>query len=412
LNSKAQKLYAERARRIADVIAMKPTDRIPLEIAFGYFPAKFCGISAEAAYYDYDAWLAACKKTISSFNADISGVQPFTPGKALEMIDPKVMMWPGHGAIGTHQFVELENMQPAEYPELLHNPGEFILRSYIPRVAGAAAGLEKLPDLANAGRGYHSAVILANTLVSPEVSGAIERLQKAGKEFKKWAPKMARFQKELEELGFPPYMDGMAAAPFDTISDHLRGMKGTMMDMYRQADRLLEAVDSINRRQASAMAQAVPGRLNRVGMMLHRGSEGFMSIKQFEKFYWPTLKSTIISLVEKGQTPLVFFEGDYTSRLEYLLELPKGKVFAHFDTTDIAMAKDVLKGHICISGNFPCSVLQTGTPAEVVEMTKKMIDIGGKGGGFIMSTRAPVDMAKPECVKALIDTTVEYGVYR
>jgi uroporphyrinogen-III decarboxylase len=70
-----------------------------------------------------------------------------------------------------------------------------------------------------------------------------------------------------------------------------------------------------------------------------------------------------------------------------------------------------LKGHISISGNFPCSLLQTGTPDEVIDYTKKMIDVCGKGGGFVMSTRAPVDMARPECVKALIDTTVSYGVY-
>ncbi len=222
---------------------------------------------------------------------------------------------------------------------------------------------------------------------------------------------MMQFQKDLEEMGFPAYMDGMAVAPFDAVSDNLRGMKGTMMDMYRQADKLLEAVDAINKRQKARMPQAVPGRLNRVGMMLHRGSEGFMSIKQFEKFYWTTLKDTICSLVENGQTPLVFFEGDYTSRLEYLLELPKGKVFAHMDSTDIKKAKDILKGHLCISGNMPCSLLQTGTPAEVEEYTKNMIDICKPGGGFVMSSRAPVDMAKPECLKAFVDTTFKYGNY-
>ncbi len=412
MSKSPKELYQERSRRIADAIDMRLPDRIPLEIAFGYFPAKFCGIPAKAAYYDYDVWLAACKKTISSFNADISSVQPFTPGQALELIDPKVMMWPGHGAAGTHQFIECENMKADEYDELLHNRGEYMLRTYLPRVAGALEPFRLMPDFSSTFGGYYGALALANALSHPELAAAIEKLQKAGAEFKKWVPKMAQFQTEIEDLGFPPYMDGMAVAPFDAISDNLRGMKGAMMDMYRLPDRLLEAVDVINKKQISRIQPATPGRLNRVGMMLHRGSEGFMSIKQFEKFYWPTLKATIIALVQKGQTPLVFFEGDYTSRLEYLLELPRGKVFAHMDTTDIYKAKDILKGHICISGNIPCSLLQTGSPNEVIEYTRKMIDICGKGGGFIMSTRAPVDMAKPECIKALIDTTVDYGVYR
>jgi hypothetical protein len=412
MSKSPQELFKERSKRVTDTIAMRMPDRIPLEIAFGYFPAKFCGISTEAAYYDYDAWLAACKKTISSFNADISSVQGFTPGQALELIDPKNMMWPGHGATGTHQFIELETMKASEYDELLYDRGEYMLRTYIPRISGAAAGFSMLPDMSAATGGYYGAIALANALSTPELAASIERLQKAGAEFKKWGPKITQFQQELEGLGFPPYMDGMAVAPFDAISDNLRGMKGAMMDMYRLPDRLLEAVMSINKKQISRMQCAAPGRLNRVGMMLHRGSEGFMSIKQFERFYWPTLKATICALVEKGQTPLVFFEGDYTSRLEYLLELPRGKVFAHLDTTDINRAKDILKDHICISGNVPCSLLQTGSPNDVIDYTKKMIDVCGKGGGFVMSTRAPVDMAKPECVKALIDTTVEYGVYQ
>jgi hypothetical protein len=133
MSKSPQELFKERSKRVTDTIAMRMPDRIPLEIAFGYFPAKFCGISTEAAYYDYDAWLAACKKTISSFNADISSVQGFTPGQALELIDPKNMMWPGHGATGTHQFIELETMKASEYDELLYDRGEYMLRTYILR---------------------------------------------------------------------------------------------------------------------------------------------------------------------------------------------------------------------------------------------------------------------------------------
>jgi uroporphyrinogen-III decarboxylase len=189
-------------------------------------------------------------------------------------------------------------------------------------------------------------------------------------------------------------------------------MKGTMLDMYRQPDKLLEGVDGVLKRMLELIPPAVPGAVNTMAIPLHRGSEGFMSIKQFEKFYWPTLKGLILGLIDKGLMPLVFYEGDYTSRLEYLLELPKGKVFAHFDTTDMFRAKEVLNGHMCICGNVPCSLLQSGTPDEVKAHAKKLIDVCGKDGGFIMSTRSPVDDAKPDTLKALIDFTIEYSVYR
>jgi len=37
----------------------------------------------------------------------------------------------------------------------------------------------------------------------------------------------------------------MAAAPFDMVSDFLRGMRGAMLDMYRLPDKLLEVCDML-----------------------------------------------------------------------------------------------------------------------------------------------------------------------
>ena len=412
MEKKPEELYQERAKRVADAIQLKVPDRVPLEIAFGYFPAKYTGVPCEAAYYDYDQWLAACKKTVLDFGADVSSVQPFSPGEVLELVDPKNMMWPGHGAFGTHQFIEGEFMKPNEYDALLRDPTDYMLRLYLPRVSGAMEPFQMMHSLSSPVGGYRGALMMADALSTPEIASAIERLQKAGKELRKWHSKMVAFDEEIQKLGFPPFVGSLTLAPFDVISDNLRGMKGTMVDMYRQPDKLLEGVDGILKRMVELIPPAVSGAVNTVAIPLHRGSEGFMSIKQFEKFYWPTLKGLILALIDKGQMPLVFFEGDYTSRLEYLLELPKGKVFAHFDTTDMFKAKELLNGHMCICGNVPCSLLQAGTPDDVKAHAKKLIDICGKDGGFIMSTRSPVDDAKPDTLKALIDYTIEYGVYR
>jgi uroporphyrinogen-III decarboxylase len=82
------------------------------------------------------------------------------------------------------------------------------------------------------------------------------------------------------------------------------------------------------------------------------------------------------------------------------------------DTVDIFKAKDVLRGHLCMSGNVPVSLLQTGTPDDVRAYCKKLIDYCGKDGGYILSTRSPNDDARPDTLKALIDFTREYGIYR
>ena len=136
-----------------------------------------------------------------------------------------------------------------------------------------------------------------------------------------------------------------------------------------------------------------------------------MSLKQFERFYWPYLKKLVCALVDAGYTPEVFFEGDYTQRLEYLLELPKGKVIARMDRTDMAKAKEILGGHLCLSGNVPSSLLQAGSVDDVKKYCKWLIDVVGKDGGLIVGPRSVVDEVKPENLKAMIDFTREYGKY-
>ena len=142
-----------------------------------------------------------------------------------------------------------------------------------------------------------------------------------------------------------------------------------------------------------------------------RGSDDFLSPKQFDTFYWPTFKRLVLALIEKGTTPCIFFEGNFTSHLQYLLEFPKGKILARLDTTDIFKAKQILKDHMCIQGNVPSTLLQVGTVQDVKDYCKKLIDVVGKGGGFILSPRSSTDEVKPENLKAMIDYTQEYGVY-
>ena len=61
---------------------------------------------------------------------------------------------------------------------------------------------------------------------------------------------------------------------------------------------------------------------------------------------------------------------------------------------------------------MPPSLLSSGTAEQVTEYTKKLIDIVGKGGGFIMSSRTALDDANPALVKIWADLTREYGIYR
>jgi uroporphyrinogen-III decarboxylase len=93
-----------------------------------------------------------------------------------------------------------------------------------------------------------------------------------------------------------------------------------------------------------------------------------------------------------------------------LKQLPKSKCVADLDsTTDIFKAKEILDGHMCISGDVPASLLSLGTPEDVREYCQRLIDEVGRGGGFFLSTgcECPVD-AKFENVMMMIDTAKSY----
>jgi uroporphyrinogen-III decarboxylase len=192
-------------------------------------------------------------------------------------------------------------------------------------------------------------------------------------------------------------------------------MHGAMLDMYRQPDKLLEACDRILQgtleRIATAAAEEKSSKTRLLFMGMHRGSDGFMSLKQFETFYWPALKEIIIAVADSGLVPCLFYEGNWTTRLEYLLELPPGKTVARLDLTDIFKAKQILNGHTCIMGNVPPSLLRAGTPEEVKDYCKKLIDVVGKGGGYIMAAGSSIDEVNPENLKTMVDFTKEYGIY-
>jgi len=116
-----QELYQERNKRLVDTVALKVPDRVSVDVAFGYFPAKYLGIPTAAAYYDYDLWLDATMKTAADFDPDsIWYINGFSSGKTNEDIDPKSMRWPGHGVERGHQAIEGEwifrEMRPAADP--------------------------------------------------------------------------------------------------------------------------------------------------------------------------------------------------------------------------------------------------------------------------------------------------------
>jgi uroporphyrinogen-III decarboxylase len=149
-----------------------------------------------------------------------------------------------------------------------------------------------------------------------------------------------------------------------------------------------------------------------VFMPLHKGADAFMSVKQYETFYWPTFKKVVMALINEGILPILFAEGSYNKRLDIIGDFPKGSVAWYFDQTDIFKAKELLGDICCIIGNVPTSLLMTGTPQQVKEHCRKLIEVCGKGGGYVLAAGANIDEGNPENLRAMMAAVKEYGVYK
>jgi hypothetical protein len=330
-------------------------------------------------------------------------------------MDCQQMILPGQKGIpdtSSFQFVEKEYMLQNEYDEFLDDPTGFAITKYLPRVFGSLRPLATLPPLTGFLFGYGGMALLP-ALISEEIQNAMAAVLQSARIIGAHTVKAGAFAMEMTANGFPFLGGGVTLAPFDLFGDFLRGMRGVLMDMYRCPNKLLAAMERItplviNSSIASCRMSGNPS----VFIPLHRGSDGFMSLKQFETFYWPGLKRLLLALIDAGLTPCPFFEGDYTQRLAYLSELPKGKILGIFDKTDFYKAKKIIGDTMAMSGFMPLSILQVGTPEDVKDYAKKLIDVAGKNGGFIMGPSGAMDEANPELVKVWFDFTKSYGVYR
>ena len=90
-----------------------------------------------------------------------------------------------------------------------------------------------------------------------------------------------------------------------------------MMDMFRNGDKLLKAIDMMTDIIIhSILHNPMVYNAVTVGFPLHKGADGWMSPKQYEKFYWPSLKKVMDAFINEGLICQLFAEGSYNTRLE------------------------------------------------------------------------------------------------
>jgi uroporphyrinogen-III decarboxylase len=411
----AEKNYKERVTRFMRAFLCLEPDRVPVMVPSGNFPIRYSGLSLKKVMYDHTLIRPAWAKFMNDFYDDMDdflGPAGISCGPMLDVLNFKLFKWPGHGLpddMEYQQYVETVLMQADEYDSLINDPSDFSFRVLTPRAVGSLKALENFPPLSSL---MGMPVMLAGPFTSPEVRLAFQKLIDAGAELEKWQKELMAVIRDAVAAGFPMSMGGLALAPFDMIADHLRGTQGSAVDMYRQPEKLLEAVDMITEQ----MIRRTIASVNAMGVFtvnfpLHKGDDTFMSNKQFEKFYWPSLKKLIMALIDEGIMVSLFCEGRYNNRLEYIGDFPRGWVTWQFDQTDMAEAKRTIGNNCCVVGNVPSSMIAFGTAKDIKEYCRKLIEACAPGGGYVLTGGTAVTEARPENLRAFMEAAREYGVY-
>jgi len=408
-----QELYNERKKRMQAVQAITEPDRVPIAPKLSFFYGSAYGISSYATLTDLRNVIPGIKAYMHEYQPDVVWPPAVYPALAALALESEFIKFPGaeHG-IGldeSYQVLDGEYMTEDEYGEFVFDPTHFIMSKWMPRRNKKLAGLSKINLQNPIEFGFFSQLA---PFADPEVQVALNALVEAGKHSLNWLIAGGMASDTIEQEGFVLGPQVGTTCPFDMLADSFRGMINTIVDVKERPDELLAALNVMQEIMLkNALGAAIALKREYFLIPLHMGVDEFMSPADYAKFYWPGLKALMMACIDNGITPYVFCEGNYNTRLEQLCDIPKGKVIYMFEKIDEKRAKETVGKVACIGGHVRTPILMYGSPQDVENETKKLLDIYAPGGGFFMDTSIPVDRCPKENMHVMFDTTLKYGGY-
>jgi len=409
--------YGKRLGRIQTALSLKEADRVPVAPFFDGVVNRFTGGSYADNFYDFEKAGQGAIEFVKMYpNVDAASVPQFASGLANEMAGTRIMDWPGKPGTSvnrnsTHQINEIPFMEQDEYPELLSDYTGFMLRKYIPRA---------FPNLKGTQNFAIDAPIMMNTAVvapftTPEFQETMKIMAKIGEEDARAFQATMKYAGIMASLGYPAMITGVCEAPYDILGDYFRCTMGIFEDILDPDVRpyVEQTVNMFADMQIKRLQylRFVDMPFKSIFFPLHKAMDGFMDDEQFENLYWKPLKKIILAVIDLDALPYIYTEGPYNTRLEYLADVPKGKVLYHIEKADMKRAKDILGKTACISGNLSISNMEFGPKESIIDQTKYLLDTCAPGGGYIFDFDGCLENAKKENMDAMFETLETYGKY-
>jgi hypothetical protein len=391
-------LYQQRMKRYVTAMRGGKPDRIPIRPFVAEFIATYAGYTCQEVVHDYTKAFEATCKCAADFDWDATVPNMVYVWTGLtQALGLKYYAIPGIDISKDFGFQykepseETAYMKVEEYDEFIADPTGFLYNVWLPRVSTDIRG----PGEPNTMRGNLALV-----------KGGMAMMQY----FNAFGPQCERLRKES---GTVSAISGIFKAPLDILADKLRGYIGLVMDLVERPKKVMAACEALMPHLTwTALSGADPAKNVPIGWWMHRGCVPFISRDHFEKIFWPTTKPILQEIWKRGQQVLMYAEGKWAPHLERFRELPAGSVVYHCDRDDPLEVRRKLGEGFCLSGGIPNGLLAFGTPEQVRQRCKHVIDGVAGSGAYIMDSSAIMQNdAKVENVRAMTDFTREYGVY-
>ena len=394
----AESRFQQRLRRFVTALNNRKPDMIPIRPFAAEFTGRHAGFTCQQLTQNYPDAFEAMIRCCKDYDWDaVPASMVYVWTGITDAASARYYGVPGVNVPPDRGFQYLEPpedrafMREDEYDRLIADPTAFLYEVWFPRATRriAAAGEPST---------FRNNVAL--------VSSAMAMVQY----FNAYGPHCVRLTNEAET---PGAICGIFKAPLDIIADKLRGYIGLTMDLFERPDKVMKACEALMPHlHWVAAATADPSSQLPIGYWMHRGGVPFVTPDQFSNVYWPTVRPIIEELWRGGHQTMFYAEGNWDAHLDAFRKLPERSIVYHIDRGDPQTIHDKLHDKFAISGGVSNVTLAVGTPEQVREEVRRLINILGRDGGYIMDASAIMQNdTRPENMRAMVEATRAFGVY-
>jgi hypothetical protein len=287
---------------------------------------------------------------------------------------------------GYMQHPNVQGMVVEDYDDLIKSPYDCIIERILPRLY---TELDKTPEE------KMLAFAKAEKSLSDDYAATRVITSKMGAKY-----------------GYAAIPGGSTKAPFDFLADILRSFTSINGDLRRYPEKVIQACEALTPLLVKKGQLAGPQpKFGTTHIPLHMGT--FLQTKDFEKFYWPSLKKQVEMLTELGINVTLFVEDDYTRFLDYLQDLPANTIL-RFEYGDPRLFSEKLGKKFVISGFYPISILHEGSKQQSLDTVKKLLDdVMPWSRYWFNPDKGPLETYGnfSENMKAVLEYVYEHGKY-